>query len=300
MRICTFQVDGAARAGALAADGTIVGVRELVADAPEDVLGLIAAGPATWERVRAAAARATGGVPPERAKLRAPIPSPRRNVFCVGWNYAEHFAEGKDMRARSGQAASQEVPDFPSLFSKNPATVIGPDAPVRFPAPHSEQLDWEAELAVVIGAGGRDVAEADALRHVFGYTCANDVSVRDLQRRHGGQWFKGKNFDTHLPMGPWIVTADGLDPADLRIRSRVNGVTKQDSRTRHMVFKVPRLIAEISAGCELWPGDVIITGTPAGVGFARTPPEFLRVGDTVEIEIEGIGVLRNRVEGRID
>jgi len=134
--------------------------------------------------------------------------------------------------------------------------------------------------------------------HVFGYTCANDVSVRDVQRRHGGQWFKGKNFDTHLPMGPWIVTADTLDPSDLAIRSRANGVAKQDSRTKYMVFKIPRLIAEISAGCELWPGDVIITGTAAGVGFARTPPEYLRVGDVVEIEIEGIGVLRNTIKGR--
>jgi 2-keto-4-pentenoate hydratase/2-oxohepta-3-ene-1,7-dioic acid hydratase in catechol pathway len=176
--------------------------------------------------------------------------------------------------------------------------VVGPDAPVFFPAPHSEQLDFEAELAVVIGKGGRDIAEADAMKCVFGYTCANDVSVRDVQRRHGGQWFKGKNFDTHLPMGPWIMTADELDPSDLAIRSRVNGVVKQDSRTKFMVFKIPRLIAEISAGCTLWPGDLIITGTPAGVGFARTPPEYMKVGDVVEVEIEGIGVLRNTVTGR--
>ena len=176
-------------------------------------------------------------------------------------------------------------------------TVVGPDAAVLFPTPHSEQLDWEAELAVVIGKGGRDITEAAAMSHVFGYTCANDVSVRDVQRRHGGQWFKGKNFDTHLPMGPWVVTADDLDPNDLAIRSRVNGVTKQDSRTKFMVFKIPRLVAEISAGCTLWPGDMIITGTPAGVGFARTPPEFLRPGDVVEVEIEGIGVLRNTIKG---
>jgi 2-keto-4-pentenoate hydratase/2-oxohepta-3-ene-1,7-dioic acid hydratase in catechol pathway len=176
--------------------------------------------------------------------------------------------------------------------------VVGPDEPVLFPSPHSEQLDWEAELAVVIGRGGRDIPEGDAMKSVFGYTCANDVSVRDVQRRHGGQWFKGKNFDTHLPMGPWIVTADDLDPSDLAIRSRVNGVGKQDSRTKFMVFKIPRLIAEISAGCTLWPGDMIITGTPAGVGFARTPPEYLKVGDVVEIEIEGIGVLRNTIKGR--
>jgi 2-keto-4-pentenoate hydratase/2-oxohepta-3-ene-1,7-dioic acid hydratase in catechol pathway len=238
-------------------------------------------------------------MPLASARLLAPVPRPPRNVFCIGWNYSEHFEEGKRARGQAGpQLAPQEIPQFPSIFSKNPATVVGPDAPVLFPAPQSEQLDWEAELAVVIGKPGRDIPEADALDHVFGYTCANDVSVRDVQRRHGGQWFKGKNFDTHLPMGPWIVTADELDPSDLAIRSRVNGVTKQDSRTKFMVFKIPRLIAEISAGCELWPGDLIITGTPAGVGFARTPPEYMKVGDVVEVEIDGIGVLRNTVKGR--
>jgi len=298
MRICTYEADGASRAGVIAGDGTVMAVGVLVRGAPEDVIGLIAAGPAMWDRVRAAAAKAKGGTAVERAKLRAPIPMPRRNVFCVGWNYSEHFEEGKSFRDRSAQPGAEAIPEFPSLFSKNPATVTGPDAPVFFPAPHSEQLDWEVELAAIIGQPGRDIAEADAMRHVFGYTCANDVSVRDVQRRHGGQWFKGKNFDTHLPMGPWIVTADEVDPADLAIRTRVNGVTKQDSRTRHMVFKLPRIIKEISAGCELWPGDIVITGTPSGVGFARTPPEYLKIGDTVEVEIEGIGALRNVVQGR--
>jgi len=143
-----------------------------------------------------------------------------------------------------------------------------------------------------------DISEADAMSHIFGYTCANDVSVRDVQRRHGGQWFKGKNFDSHLPLGPWIVSADAIDPTGLRVQTRVNGVTKQDSNTKFMVFKLPRLVAEFSAGCELWPGDIIITGTPEGVGFARKPPEFMKIGDVVEVEIEGIGVLRNTVQGR--
>jgi 2-keto-4-pentenoate hydratase/2-oxohepta-3-ene-1,7-dioic acid hydratase in catechol pathway len=300
MRVCTFETGGHVRAGAAGADGSIVAIRDLVPGGPDDVVGLIAEGPELWDRVARAAANARGGVPIKGATLRAPIPKPSRNVFCVGWNYSEHFEEGRKVRAQTGaQLTPEDVPAFPSIFSKNPATVIGTDAPVFFPAPHSEQLDWEAELAVVIGTGGVDIAEGDAMRHVFGYTCANDVSVRDVQRRHGGQWFKGKNFDTHLPMGPWIVTADEVDPADLAIRSRVNGVMKQDSRTKFMVFKIPRLIAEISAGCELWPGDLIITGTPAGVGFARTPPEYLKVGDVVEVEIEGIGVLRNTCKGRI-
>jgi 2-keto-4-pentenoate hydratase/2-oxohepta-3-ene-1,7-dioic acid hydratase in catechol pathway len=301
VRLCTFEQRGVPAAGVVASDDTVLSTVDLVGGATDedDVLDLLLSADEFWTELRSAARKARGGIPLSRAKLYAPIPRPPRNVFCVGWNYSEHFEEGKQARGQSGpQLAPQEIPQFPSLFTKNPATVVGPDAAVIFPAPHSEQLDWEAELAVVIGKSGRDIAEADAMGHVFGYTCANDVSVRDVQRRHGGQWFKGKNFDTHLPMGPWIVTADELDPSDLAIRSRVNGVGKQDSRTKFMVFKVPRLIAEISAGCELWPGDLIITGTPAGVGFARTPPEYLKVGDVVEVEIEGIGVLRNTIKGR--
>jgi 2-keto-4-pentenoate hydratase/2-oxohepta-3-ene-1,7-dioic acid hydratase in catechol pathway len=301
VRICTFEQRGYPSAGVVASDDTVVSTVDLVGGASDedDVLDLLLSGEEFWADLRSAARTARNGIPVKDAKLLAPIPRPPRNVFCVGWNYSEHFEEGKQSSGpSSSQLAPQEIPAFPALFTKNPATVVGPDAPVFYPSPHSEQLDWEAELAVVIGKSGRDIAEANAMGHVFGYTCANDVSVRDVQRRHGGQWFKGKNFDTHLPMGPWIVTAADLDPSDLAIRSRVNGVRKQDSRTKFMVFKIPRLIAEISAGCTLWPGDMIITGTPAGVGFARTPPEYMKVGDVVEVEIEGIGVLRNPITGR--
>ena len=298
MRICSFDQGGTAYAGVIVSDDTIVRTEDLVGGAvdEDEMLDLLASGARFWSELRDAARDAKDGIPLATARLLAPVPRPPRNVFCVGWNYSEHFEEGKQARGKTGpQLAPQEIPEFPSLFSKNPATVVGPEAPVLYPAPHSSQLDWEAELAVVIGKPGRNIPEATAMEHVFGYTCANDISVRDVQQRHGGQWFKGKNFDTHLPMGPWIVTADELDPSDLAIRSRVNGVTKQDSRTKFMVFKIPRIIAEVSAGCELWPGDLIITGTPAGVGFARKPPEYLRVGDVVEVEIEGIGVLRNTI-----
>jgi len=301
MRICTFEQRGAPSAGIVASDDTIVSTVDLVGGATDedDVLDLLLSGDEFWAELRTAARGARNGIPLKSAKLLAPIPRPPRNVFCVGWNYSEHFEEGKQARGQSGpQLAPQEIPQFPALFTKNPATVVGPEAAVLFPAPHSEQLDWEAELAVVIGKGGRDIAEADAMGHVFGYTCANDVSVRDVQRRHGGQWFKGKNFDTHLPMGPWIVTADELDPSALRVQTRVNGATKQDSNTKFMVFKIPRLISEFSAGCRLQGGDIMITGTPEGVGFARKPPEFMKIGDVVEVEIEGISVLRNRVQGR--
>ena len=298
MRLLTFVSDVGPRAGTFASDGTIVSIRDLVPDAPLDMLGVIAGFDGIRERLREAATRARGGMDPSRAKLLAPIPLPRRNVFCVGWNYSEHFQEGANLRAAQGDPGQQAIPEYPALFSKNPATVTGPDSNVLFPAPVSEQLDWEVELAVIVGRPGHDISEGDAMEHVFGYTCANDVSVRDVQRRHGGQWFKGKNFDTHLPMGPWIVTADELDASALRVQTRVNGVTKQDSNTRFMVFKIPRLVSEFSAGCRLEAGDIMITGTPEGVGFARKPPEFMKIGDVVEVEIEGIGVLRNRVQGR--
>src|SRR2546425_3180553 len=297
MRLVTYAAEGAARAGVIAGDGTVVAARDLVKEAPDDALGVIAAGERTWRALADAAAKAKGGTPLVRAKLVAPIPRPKRNVFCVGWNYREHFAEGTSAR---GANEPKELPQHPSFFSKNPNTVVGPDAGIRHPAPISDRLDWEVELAVVIGRGGIDIPESSALGHVFGYTIGNDVSVRDVQHDwHGGQWFKGKNFDTHLPLGPWIVTADELgDPQDLGICTRVNGVTKQDARTSQMVFGVARIIAELSAGLTLEPGDVVITGTPSGVGNARVPKEFMKVGDTVEVEIEQIGVLRNRVAGR--
>lgn len=295
MRIVTFAAAGGARLGIVARDGTVVDAATLAPQRYTDMLALIEAGPAAWARIAAAAERATGGQPLAHVKLLAPIPRPRRNVFCVGWNYSEHFAEG---RLVGGATAPQELPEWPALFSKGPHTVVGPEAGVRFPRPHSEQLDWECELAVIVGREGRDIPEERALEWVFGYTCANDVSVRDVQRRHGGQWFKGKNFDTHLPLGPCVVTADEIpNPHALRISTRVNGVTKQDSSTKHMVFTVARILRDLSAGMTLWPGDVVITGTPEGVGFARKPPEFMKVGDVVEVEIEKIGILRNTIVG---
>jgi 2-keto-4-pentenoate hydratase/2-oxohepta-3-ene-1,7-dioic acid hydratase in catechol pathway len=298
MRLATFEAGKGPRVAVIGPDETVIPIADAVPEAPLDMVGVIAAGEPLHARLRDIAGKARGGAKLSTVKLLAPIPRPSRSVFCVGWNYSEHFQEGARMRAQQGAPGQQEIPEYPALFSKNPATVTGPDSPIWWPGPHSEQLDWEVELAVVIGRGGRDIAEDGAASHVFGYTCANDVSVRDLQRRHGGQWFKGKNFDSHLPLGPWIVTADALDPNALGVRTRVNGETKQDSNTRFMVFKIPRLIREFSAGCELVPGDIFITGTPEGVGFARKPPEFMKIGDTVEVEIEGIGVLRNTVQER--
>jgi 2-keto-4-pentenoate hydratase/2-oxohepta-3-ene-1,7-dioic acid hydratase in catechol pathway len=294
MRLASYLADGQPRAAVVASDQTLVPVSELVAGGPAAMLDLLAAGPSLWDQLRRSAGSARGGLQLSSARLTAPVPRPRRNVLCVGWNYSEHFAEGQGMRGPND--SPQEIPEYPALFSKQPNTVVGQEAPVWHSAPISDQLDWEVELGVIIGTPGRDIAEGDAYSHVFGYTIGNDVSVRDVQRRHGGQWFKGKNFDSHCPLGPWIVTADELgDPHNLHITLRVNGVTKQDSSTRFMVFRIPRIIKEFSAGIRLEAGDVILTGTPEGVGFARKPPEFLKVGDVMEAEIEKIGVLRNTV-----
>lgn len=225
-----------------------------------------------------------------KALLKAPIPRPTKNIFCVGWNYLEHFEEG-GATLKDGR----ELPTWPVFFSKAPTAVNGPYDVIHFDADISTQLDWEVELGVIIGKSGRNISEADAMRHVFGYTIINDVTWRDIQRRHGGQWDKGKSLDGTCPMGPCIVTADEIDPNNLNIACRVSGVTKQQSNTRHLYFKIPRLIHDLSLGQTLEAGDIISTGTPEGVGFARTPPEFMQMGDLLETEIEGIGVMRNPV-----
>jgi len=301
MRLVTFTQEGdaAARTGVLVHGGRIVDLGAaakrqgvtLPFDA-ENMLSLIATGGAGLAAVERLIMESTPEqtLPVNTARLLAPIPRPRKNVFCVGWNYIEHFREGDAIRN-----TDQKLPEHPVFFSKAVTAVIGPSDPIPFDARVSTSMDWEVELGVIIGTLGKNIPEANAMQHVFGYTVINDVSARDLQRQHGGQWLKGKSLDGTCPMGPCIVTRDALDASDLRVVTRVNGVTKQDSRTRHLYFKVSRLIAELSHGLTLEPGDVISTGTPQGVGFARTPPEFLAPGDMLETEIEGIGVLRNPV-----
>jgi 2-keto-4-pentenoate hydratase/2-oxohepta-3-ene-1,7-dioic acid hydratase in catechol pathway len=255
------------------------------------MLDIIAGGDATMALLKQIeSAPKTKAIVLNTALLKAPIPRPAKNVFCVGWNYLEHFEEG-------GQKLqdSRELPKYPVFFSKVPTAVNGPYDPIPYDASVSTQLDWEVELGVIIGKGGKNISEADALKHVFGYTVINDVTWRDLQRRHGGQWHKGKSLDGTCPMGPCIVTAEALDHANLNVECRVSGVVKQKSNTKHLYFKLPRLIYELSLGMTLEPGDIISTGTPEGVGFARTPPEWLKEGDLLETEIEGIGVMRNPI-----
>jgi 2,4-didehydro-3-deoxy-L-rhamnonate hydrolase len=232
---------------------------------------------------------ADGLVRLEDVELEAPV-RPPRNVFCVGRNYAEHVKEG-------ARAAGREpkLPSVPTFFTKAPTAIAAPGATLWLSSAVSLEYDFEAELAVVIGVECKDVAQSEALGVVFGYTALNDVTARDVQRDYG-QWFKGKSLDSTCPIGPWIVTPEELgDPQSLELRFRRNGVEKQHSNTSKMIFSVPRLIAELSKGMTLLPGDVIATGTPEGVGFARNPPEFLADGDVMEVEIQRIGVLQNRV-----
>lgn len=225
-----------------------------------------------------------------QVQLAAPIPRPRKNIMCLGWNYAEHAKETALIRGQEAKA-----PEYPVIFTKAPTTVNSPYGNIIIDPNVSEQVDWEVELAVIIGKGGKNIREEDALSHVFGYTVLNDVSARDLQSRHK-QFFKGKSIDGYCPMGPWIVTADEVEvPQRLTVRLRVNGITKQESNTSMMIFPIRTIIAILSQGMTLEPGDIIATGTPSGVGFARNPPEFLKAGDVMETEIEGIGTLRNVV-----
>ena len=267
------------------------GVIDLAAIAP-DMLSLIAAGSVGLDRARALFASASTPIPIGSVTLLAPIPKPHRNIMCLGLNYAAHAKESAEARGREYKPPAQAHPVF---FTKATHTINRHEGVIPFDPTVSEQIDWEAELGVIIGRSGKDIPLEEAYDHVFGYTCINDVSARDLQANHS-QFFKGKSLDGACPMGPWIITADEIpDPHQLHVTCRVNGVVKQHASTDVMIFHIPDIIAILSRGMTLDAGDIIATGTPSGVGFARKPPEFLKPGDVVEVEIEKIGVLRNRV-----
>ena len=295
MKLVTFSPlpSGQPRPGLVVGDKRVVDIPAALgaSESTNTMLGIIRGGKAVMDKLRALEKDANAkAVNLADVKLHAPIPRPDKNVWCVGWNYLEHFEEG----AKKLQD-NRELPKWPVFFSKAPTTVTGPYDNVPFHSQVSTSMDWEVELGVIIGTTGKDIKDADAMKHIFGYTVINDVSWRDIQRRHGGQWHKGKSLDGSCPMGPWIVTADSVDPNNLRVTCRVNGVTKQDSNTKFLYFKLPRLIVDLSAGTTLEAGDIISTGTPEGVGFARNPPEFMKPGDLMETEIEGIGTLRNPI-----
>ncbi|MEA2668119.1 MAG: hypothetical protein QOJ33_1053 [Chloroflexota bacterium] len=304
MRLCTYSVDGGAlRLGADCGPAVLDLMRySHLHDGlrlPADMQGLFDAGPDAWRRAAdlcrrfasevqshdlAQDAEAGLAYPADRVRRHAPIPRPRKDVFCLGQNYAAHAAE-----------SGNPPPTAPIYFTKPPTTVIGPDEAMPYPQGLTTRLDWEVELGVVIGRTGRNIPEGHALDYVFGYTVFNDVSARDLQYRTS-QWFKGKSLDGSCPMGPVIVTRDEIpDPQRLRLQLSVNGVKKQDSNTADMIFSVARIIADLSAGMTLEPGDCISTGTPQGVGDGHKPPEYLKPGDVMEADVERIGVLRNPV-----
>jgi len=298
MRLVTYQPNGTTelKTGIQISKDEII---DIVAEAcargaklkVDAMLDIIAGGEPVMGLLRAIEAEPkTAPILLNQALLKAPIPRTTKNVFCVGWNYLEHFAEGG-----AKMQDNRELPKWPVFFSKAPTAINGPYDAIPFDANVSTQLDWEVELGVIIGRAGKNISEAEAMSHIFGYTVINDVSWRDIQRRHGGQWDKGKSLDGTCPMGPCIVTADSIDPTNLNLECRVSGVVKQKSNTKHLFFKIPRLIHDLSLGQTLEPGDVISTGTPEGVGFARTPPEFMKEGDLLETEVEGIGVMRNPV-----
>ena len=232
-------------------------------------------------------------MPLREATLEAPIPRPDRNIFCVGKNYHEHAKEFTSSGFDSS-AAQGTVPLDPIIFSKVPECVVAHRAPVFFSKSVSSAIDYEAELAVIIGTGGRGIAKANALEHVWGYTIINDVTARDLQGKHS-QWLIGKSQDTFGPMGPWAVTRDEIDLQNCHVKCWINDELRQNSNTASLIFDVPTLISTLSAGITLMPGDIIATGTPAGVGIGFKPPKYLVSGDVMKVEISGIGILENQL-----
>ncbi len=294
MRLGTVATGGRQVCVAGLADGRMVDLT--AAGGPGSLQELIEGSEAALKAAGALVARAeagelVGAMLPAGTPLLAPIPRPEKNLFCVGRNYAEHIAEGE--RAQKTKIGVTEVPIF---FTKPRTAVIGPGATIPYWPNLSTQIDYEVELAVVIGKPGINIPKERAWDHVFGYTIMNDISARDLQRRHGGQYFKGKGLDGSGPLGPWIVTADEVpSPQAIGLRTFVNGEKRQDSTTAQMIFDIPTLIASLSEGLTLEPGDILATGTPSGVGYAMDPPQFLKDGDVVACEIDGIGRLENPV-----
>ncbi|MCW2239182.1 fumarylacetoacetate hydrolase family protein [Azospirillum canadense] len=290
MKFATFQHAGRRTVGVIDPDKQRVWPLETVLGEPvSDMLDLIRRFDAIKERI----ALNSAGIPLADVRIDAPIPRPDRNIFCVGKNYHDHAHEFTRSGFDAGsKVAADAIPAAPIFFTKPPETVIANGEPIRYPHGVSDSIDYEAELGVVIGKGGRGISKAEAYDHVFGYVIINDVTARDWQSRHK-QWFLGKSFDTFCPMGPWLATADEVDAANLSLRCWVNEELRQNANTRDLIFDIPTMIETLSAGITLYPGDVIATGTPAGVGIGFTPPKFLKPGDRVTIEIDGLGRLSN-------
>jgi len=288
MRIATIEVEAKPRVVIVDDAGeNYWNIEDALPGFEGDMLDLVRSVSAPASRLKTTGA----GQPLAGRRLLAPMQRTVRNLFLVGKNYHEH---AKEFSGSGFDSSAQVVPSAPNVFSKPASTIVGTEADVYSHPEVTQQMDYEAELAVIIGKGGRGISKADAYSHIWGYTAANDVTARDLQKQHG-QWFLGKSLDTFCPMGPWIVTADAIDPENIRIRCWVNEELRQDANTSDLIFDIPTLIATISAGIELQPGDIIVTGTPVGVGIGFKPPKFLKAGDQVRITIDGIGTINNRI-----
>ncbi|WP_061542168.1 fumarylacetoacetate hydrolase family protein [Collimonas fungivorans] len=288
MRIATYQLNGQRYVGTVSADGTQVTPLSFTKEQASK--GALAVIDSLVESNKLPPSNGQA-VAISEVQLEAPLPVPRRNLWCVGRNYHAHAQELQASVFKDNDANPES---WPIVFTKVPECVVGPYDDVKVPASNiSEQIDYEAELAVVIGKGGKNISRGDAMQHVFGYTVVNDVTARDVQMRHQ-QWDMGKSFDTFCPMGPWLVTADELDGTKTRVRCWVNGELRQDGPTENLIFDIPTLIETVSRGITLYPGDIIATGTPAGVGLGMKPPRFLKAGDVVRIEIDGLGVIENK------
>ena len=286
MKLATYTIQGHQRVGLVSADG--LSVQALVLSKEEHALGVLALVD------RHASGLAFPEIHPDlvaldQVKLLAPVPKPRRNIFCVGRNYHAH---AKELSATVFKDNNADPNAWPIVFSKVPECVTGPFGDVHLPTGISEQIDYEAELLVIIGKQGKNISQAQAMSHIYGYTIVNDVTARDVQMRHQ-QWDLGKSFDTFCPMGPWVVTADAFDGLHANVKCWVNGELRQDGNAAHMIFDIPTLIETCSRGITLYPGDLIATGTPAGVGMGLKPPQYLQHGDKVRIEIANLGTIEN-------
>jgi len=273
----------------------VVDLSQADPDLPSNMLSLIALGDAAFPTMENALHSGQARLPLADINLLAPIPVPVRNIFCVGKNYRDHVKEVLSIVASKSDIQG-DVPTAPIIFTKAPSSVIGPLEPIPSWLDDTNSVDYEGELAVIVGNGGRRISSAEAMNHVYGYTILNDITSRRIQKKHQ-QWFLGKSLDGFCPMGPCLVTKDEINNVgDLRVQTYINGELRQDGYVREMIFDIPSLIETLSKGMTLQPGDIIATGTPAGVGMGFKPPKFLNHGDTVSITIEPIGTLDNPVE----
>lgn len=290
MKLATVRVGGRLAAAFVDADAGLVRLLEGVADGSAGMLDLIR----RHDALKSQLGRSGRIVPLAEVQLLAPVLEPPHNILCVGKNYHAHAREFTRSGFDAGATEAEAIPRAPIIFTKPSTSISAPDDDIPLWPGLGGAVDYEAELAVVIGKAGRFIPRERAFDHVFGYTILNDITARDLQRAHK-QWFLGKGIDGFAPMGPWIVTADEINPTDLRVSCRVNGEIRQDASTADLIFDIPALIETISRSMTLSPGDIIATGTPEGVGIGFTPPRFLNDGDIVEVEVSGIGRLRNTV-----